>query len=144
MKRIYIGLMMLGMMACNQLPESSIEIVKVDVNSSDYLEEEAVFKNFDFVKLETTPESLLSDVSKILVGEDRLYVLPMMDPRVFIFSKEGKYINSLKKGEGPGEIRFVYDMDATFMYMIITVLSASTTRTATIWKMSIHKIPITC
>ena len=111
MKRIYIGLMMLGMMACNQLPESSIEIVKVDVNSSDYLEEEAVFKNFDFVKLETTPESLLSDVSKILVGEDRLYVLPVMDPRVFIFSKEGKYINSLKKGEGPGEIRFVYDMD---------------------------------
>lgn len=111
MKRIFVGLMALGMVACNQVPESSIEVVKVDVNSSDYLKEEAVFKNFDFVKLETTPESLLSDVSKVMVGEDRLYVLPIMDPRVFIFSKEGKYINSLKKGNGPGEIRFVYDMD---------------------------------
>lgn len=70
MKRIFVGLMALGMVACNQVPESSIEVVKVDVNSSDYLKEEAVFKNFDFVKLETTPESLLSDVSKVMVGED--------------------------------------------------------------------------
>ena len=67
-------------------------------------------KDFDFVKLDTVSEALLSDVSKVLAGEDRLYVLPVMDARVFIFTKEGKYVNSLRMGQGPGEVRCVYDM----------------------------------
>ena len=52
----------------------------------------------NLVKLDTVSESLLSEVSKVLVGEDLLYVLPLMVPRVFIFSKEEKYIHSLKRG----------------------------------------------
>ena len=111
MKKLILSLLAFGMLACNAPQETSLKVVEVDVNSADYQKEEAVFKDFDFVKLDNVSEALLSDVSKVLVGEDRLYVLPMMDPRVFIFSKEGKYINSLKKGQGPGEIRFVYDMD---------------------------------
>jgi len=110
MKKLILGLFVSAMMACNQLQGTSLKMVKVDVNSADYLKEEAVFKDFDFVKLDTVSEALLSDVSKVLVGEDRIYVLPAMDPRVFIFDKKGKYINSLKKGQGPGEVRCVYDM----------------------------------
>ncbi|MBR4043147.1 MAG: 6-bladed beta-propeller [Bacteroidaceae bacterium] len=111
MKKLIIALLALGMLACHQPENTSLKVVEVDVNSADYRKDEAAFKHFDFVKLDTVSESLLSDVSKVLVGEERLYVLPMMDPRVFIFSKEGKYIHSLKRGQGPGEIRFVYDMD---------------------------------
>jgi len=111
MKKLFIGLLAIGMMACNQPQETSLKVVEVDVNSSDYRKEEAVFQDFDFVKLETVSDALLSDVSKVLMGDNRIYVLPVMDPRVFIFDKEGKYINSLKKGQGPGEVRFVYDMD---------------------------------
>lgn len=111
MKKLIIGLFALGMMACHQQENTSVKVVEVDVNSADYRKEEAVFRDFDFVKLDTVSEALLSDVSKVLVGEDRIYVLPVMDPRVFVFDKEGKYVNSLKKGQGPGEVRFVYDMD---------------------------------
>ena len=111
MKKLIIALLALGMMACHQSENTSLKVVEVDVNSSDYRKGEAAFKHFDFVKLDTVSEALLSDVSKVLVGEDRIYVLPVMDPRVFIFDGEGKYIHSLKKGQGPGEIRFVYDMD---------------------------------
>lgn len=110
MKKLLLGLLAFGMMACHQVKEGTLDIVKIDVNSSDYLKDEAVFKDFDFVKLDTISEALLSDVSKVLVGENRLYVLPVMDPRVFIFTKEGKYVNSLRMGQGPGEVRCVYDM----------------------------------
>ena len=110
MKKLIIALLVLGMMACHQPENTSLKVVEVDVNSADYRKDEAAFKHFDFVKLDTVSEALLSDVSKVLVGEDRLYVLPMMDPRVFIFDGEGKYIHSLKRGQGPGEIRFVYDI----------------------------------
>ena len=104
MKKLLLGLLAFGMMACHQVKEGTLDIVKIDVNSSDYLKDEAVFKDFDFVKLDTISEALLSDVSKVLVGENRLYVLPVMDPRVFIFTKEGKYVNSLRMGQGPGEV----------------------------------------
>lgn len=110
MKKLILGLFVSAMMACNQPQGTSLKMVKVDVNSADYLKEEAVFKDFDFVKLDTVSEALLSDVSKVLVGEDRIYVLPVMDARVFIFDEEGKYLNSLRKGQGPGEVRCVYDM----------------------------------
>jgi len=147
MKKLIIALLALAMMACHQPETTSLKVVEVDVNSADYRKEEAAFKHFDFVKLDTVSDALLSDVSKVLVGEDRLYVLPMMDPRVFIFDGEGKYIHSLKRGQGPGEIRFVYDMDlhdGNLMCMTITAPSASMTRTETFWRMSIRRMPITC
>ena len=111
MKKLIIALLALAMMACHQPETTSLKVVEVDVNSADYRKDEAAFKHFDFVKLDTVSDALLSDVSKVLVGEDRIYVLPVIDPRVFIFDGEGKYIHSLKRGQGPGEIRFVYDMD---------------------------------
>ena len=110
MKKLLIGLLTLAMMACNQSPKDSLEIIQIDVNSANHMKGEAFAKDFDFVKLDTVSEALLSDVSKVLVGEDRLYVLPVMDARVFIFTKEGKYVNSLRMGQGPGEVRCVYDM----------------------------------
>ena len=72
MKQMLFCLLAFGMMACNAPQETSLKVVKVDVNSTDYLKKEAVFKDFDFVKLDNVSEALLSDVSKVLVGEDRL------------------------------------------------------------------------
>ena len=109
-KKLWIGCLALGMMACNQERHTSFEVVRIDVNGADYRKDEALCKHFDFVKLDTVSDALLTDVSKVLVGEERLYVLPAMDARVFIFTKEGKYVNSLSMGQGPGEVRCVYDM----------------------------------
>ena len=119
MKRILLGWLAFGMMACNQSPATSFEVVEVNVNSADYLKDEPAFKHFDFVKLDTVPESLLTDVSEVLVGEDRLYVLPVLDARVFIFTKDGKYVNSLSMGQGPGEVRCVYDMNLHDGYLYV-------------------------
>lgn len=95
---------------CTSRPLGSIETIEIaEVKHS--ASTEPAFKTFEFVKLETTPESLLPDVAKVLVHKDRIYALSMIDTRVFIFSSDGKYINSLKKGQGPGEVFFVSDMD---------------------------------
>ena len=51
-----------------------------------------------------TSESVIGDVSKVVIGNERIYVLSLIDPRIFIFSLDGKYINSLKRGNGPGEV----------------------------------------
>lgn len=41
---------------------------------------------------------------------DRVYVLSMLEPTLFIFDKSGKYQSKLAKGQGPGEVTFVSDM----------------------------------
>ena len=48
---------------------------------------------------------------KVVIGNERIYVLSLIDPRIFIFSLDGKYINSLKRGNGPGEVLFVSDFE---------------------------------
>lgn len=58
-----------------------------------------------------TSESVIGDVSKVVIGNERIYVLSLIDPRIFIFSLDGKYINSLKRGNGPGEVLFVSDFE---------------------------------
>ena len=118
-KGILLGLLAFGMMACSPSQEGAVKVVNVDVNRSDFLKGEAAFQDFDFVKLDTVSEALLTDVSEVLVGEDRLYVLPVLDARVLIFTKDGKYVNSLSMGQGPGEVRCVYDMKLHDGYLYV-------------------------
>lgn len=96
---------------CNMSEEKPIERIVLDLDAKEQCSSSAAFDSFDYVKLEMTPESMLTDIGKVLVGKNRIYVLPIRDARVFIFSKTGEYINSLKRGQGPGEVMFVSDMD---------------------------------
>ena len=99
-------------LGCKHEVAGSLEVIEIDVNDDKSISPEAAFRSFSTVTLEVTPNSVLPDVSKVLVANGRIYVLSMMDARVFIFSREGKYINSLTQGQGPGEVLFVSDMDA--------------------------------
>lgn len=96
---------------CNTLEEKSIETISLDLNDKEQLSNNAAFDSFSYVKLEMTSESMLADIGKVVVGKNRIYVLPIRDARVFVFSMTGKYINSLKRGQGPGEVMFVSDID---------------------------------
>lgn len=101
--------------------DEGIRLIPIDVNEH-LQEDEAAFSDFEYVRLETTEESMLTDVSKVVVDGDRLYVLPMMDARVFIFSSSGEFVTSLQRGRGPGEVTYVSDMDACdgFLYVLDT------------------------
>lgn len=96
---------------CREPEEKSIEMITLDLENKEQLSPYAAFASFDCVKLEMTSESMLTDIGKVVVGKDRIYVLPIREARVFVFSMTGKYINSIKRGQGPGEIMFVSDMD---------------------------------
>ena len=88
------------------------------------------FEAFDYVKLEMTSESVIGDVSKVVIGNERIYVLSLIDPRIFIFSLDGKYINSLKRGNGPGEVLFVSDFEyRNNICMSLTTIEVSNSMT---------------
>lgn len=84
--------------------------ITVDLDRTDAVQKDAAFSNYSYVWLEVTDESLLGDVAKVVCDDERIYVLSMLDPTLFIFDKSGKFQSKLAKGQGPGEVIFVSDI----------------------------------
>lgn len=56
------------------------------------------------IPLETTSESLIREISKMVVFLNRLYVWDYTLATIFVFDESGHYLYKLaKKGHGPGE-----------------------------------------
>jgi hypothetical protein len=63
------------------------------------------------IQLETTPESLVGNVNKIIKSGDEFYILSD-DRRVLHFDGRGKYLSSLdKRGGGPEEYAMLSDFE---------------------------------
>jgi hypothetical protein len=67
--------------------------------------------NIDYIKLETTEESLLGFISKLTITNDRIYVLDqLLTKALFVFDKSGKFLFKIGRvGNGPGEYVVVTD-----------------------------------
>ena len=69
----------------------------IDLNLSDLID------TYSFIKLETTPESLIGNNPGIILAKDHIIIIDMNG--VFKFDKEGKFIRKIIKfGRGPDEI----------------------------------------
>ncbi|MDL2241616.1 6-bladed beta-propeller [Bacteroidales bacterium OttesenSCG-928-L03] len=71
-------------------------------------------KTIHYLPLETTNESLISNIEQIIISDNHLYISNDNTlNNVLIFDKQGKYLNRIQKGEGPEEIlnlkSIVYD-----------------------------------
>lgn len=90
----------------------SVEIV--DANSFLKPQEfnlEELIKEIKVVPLETTDESLLDDIYKIIVTDSNIYIHDRLKGGgVAIFDQNGRFIKRLSHGQGPGEIYRLYDV----------------------------------
>ena len=98
--------------SCNQQKSGNVfETIEIDLDDKELIcSESAAFDSCSIVQLEVTENSLLGDIAKVVCIKDRIYILSMMDPTLFIFDKSGKFISKLNTGKGPGEIIFVSDI----------------------------------
>lgn len=98
--------------SCNQQKNGNVfETIEIDLDDKELIcSESAAFDSCSIVQLEVTENSLLGDIAKVVCIKDRIYILSMMDPTLFIFDKSGKFISKLNTGKGPGEIIFVSDI----------------------------------
>lgn len=65
-------------------------------------------KGVTFVPLEVTTDdaSLIDGVYDYAVTDRYIYVLPVKEPRIVLFDRQGRFIRTLvKEGQGPGEFR---------------------------------------
>lgn len=87
-----------------------IESIVIDLASKNVVRDKAAYNEYRYVKLETTDESLISEISKVVCAEGKIFVLSFLEPTVFIFNEDGRFLSKINQGQGPGEVLSVSDM----------------------------------
>ena len=110
-KFLFIPIVLLCMVSCqsqkSKIGDSSIQIDWDNTSLGDFDVE-----NIEYIPLETTDNSLLGSVNKVLFRNNCFYVMDKMSGGVYVFDRRGKFLSSIvKPGEGPEEYIELMDMD---------------------------------
>jgi hypothetical protein len=75
---------------------------------------------FSIIPLEATDDCLISQIDKIEIKNNRIYVMDKLAQSVYVFDMAGKYLNKIyKHGQGPGEYVNLSYMTVTDSSVII-------------------------
>lgn len=91
-------------------PLNILDKNKLTLNLNDFLNESKIMvdelvDSIKFIPLQTTEESLIAEVNKLICTEHYYFVLDSdIGKNVFIFSSEGAFIKRIPTGQGPEEI----------------------------------------
>lgn len=92
-------------------------------NSQKTAKISSVFKSLSIIKLETTPESIIGEIGKIIITDSAIYI--STSNAISIFSYEGAFIKKFNKlGKGPGEYDRISDFLIDSQKNTIEILSA--------------------
>ena len=135
----YSLLMLISLMGCNAAkanPETEV-VEEVEeglpvINLSENVKEVSALnlsdaaERVEIVKLETSDKSLLSNIFKLEVTDNDIWIAHMRDERIYRFSRDGKFLNTVgKQGDGPEEyVRlhdFIIDDKKKEVYVIPTM-----------------------
>lgn len=108
MRKILYLLVVVLCVACGkQKEQENIRRINVSVDNVD--NDKFAYSHCSFVKLETSDECLLENVVKTEFVSNDIYLLSSYGGKVYKYSKEGDFLWSLSKGNGPGELVFPTD-----------------------------------
>lgn len=108
-REILIIFVLLVQLGCNneKKPDRPIEVevISIDAKSGSQSELSEQIQLVKALKLETTEESLIGNIDKIVVLDDRVYILDRFVAKaLFVFDTTGTFLFKMGKvGKGPGE-----------------------------------------
>ena len=124
---LYIALMglVLALVSCSEQKPATNVGVFIDLSESvrDTLRVTDCMEPLDIIPLETTDESLLGTVDKLMEHNGRYYVLDKMRKGVLVFDSSGKFLHRAGRiGQGPGEyqdlVDFTVDGNTGYLYLL--------------------------
>ena len=126
-----IFIVMVSTFACtSNVPTYQGEIpcttIHVDVSSPDFLTHNNVIDK-KIIQLETTDESVFGDISKLLVADDRIFILDgQVAQGLFVFDMQGNFLfNVGRRGGGPGEFYSINDFFLDTLNRSISIYDAN-------------------
>lgn len=86
------------------IESNNLKVVDIDdAFDNRHIDIDNLFDTVYFVTLETKAESVLGDISKMIITDNRIFIGDI-DYNLLIFDIEGKFVTKLTKGQGPDEI----------------------------------------
>jgi hypothetical protein len=83
---------------------SGERVLFIDYSNKSKIKLSGFVSNFSIIRLETSNNSIVGEISKIQFFNDRIYILDMRSNAVFVFDVSGKFIYELNRiGQGPEE-----------------------------------------
>ncbi len=106
--------------------EEPVAVIKPVPNQNyEQYDLSAVLDSVKFVRLELSEGSLIGNIDKVIVFQDRIYVLDRQTSSLFFFNMHGQYISKISSvGNGPGEYIQLdfFDIDYENSQIILTDL----------------------
>ncbi|MDR3184126.1 MAG: 6-bladed beta-propeller [Prevotellaceae bacterium] len=110
-----LSIIILGTLAasCIQCDSRNIHTDTVHIPSAvdKMMVTDDLFDNFEFIPLETSEESLFGYIDKIIIHNDKFYILDKTKTRrINVFNSNGKFSHTIgKRGDGPEEYTKIED-----------------------------------
>lgn len=113
MRYIFIAFifMFFGCSVNNNSRISDIVTYNIDYKQNDAYFWDTYFEYSHHVQLETNEKSLFREITKLVVKDNRIYILCRSMRKILVFDIQGMFINSIcEYGEGPEEYLSAVDM----------------------------------
>lgn len=94
------------------VPDNDLEVILIDPDKYEtYLDlSEILSDSIEIVPLETTDESLISQINQVELYKDKIYISDEKSAKILVFTTSGQYLYSIgKQGMGPGEYSNMWD-----------------------------------
>ncbi len=112
MKKLFLYSTILLLMITIACSSKNNDNNNTDLKVNNNLSIKDVFSRITVVPLETTNNSLIKNINKIIFYKGYYYIFDKAQYGVFKFDKNGKFILKLnKRGQGPGEYSLIDDFD---------------------------------
>lgn len=95
--------------------------IDIDITNTAFVSDKPTFDIAQAVQLETTAQSVLGQINKVIPFDNKLFVLSF-GYNVMVFENTGKFIRSIPKGRGPDEIVYPTDIAINEKQKQLTVL----------------------
>lgn len=98
--------------------------IYVDIEKRDQVSLFDIFSHVEVIPLETTEESLIKGVNKLIFHDDIHYILDYRNSEILLFDTNGKYINKISdRGDGPKQYLNISDFEIDDANSQISVLA---------------------
>src|SRR5690606_4755078 len=87
-----------------------------------------LFSQIEIIPLETNENSLIKNITKIELFEDKIYIVDQSTSEVLIFNSKGNFLKKISdRGQGPDQYLNISDFDIDVANREITLLAPVTT-----------------